>query len=131
MSETKITYDKYKNLLEMLNSTDTENTIVGLSTLNGLNHRENRVPILLLKKYAHCPIEMWTENAPKVIDFFKTLDFDFNKVPTYKYLLEFLKKIDVSKEELEFFFKDFEAYLTSQIHTIGYTFVKNIKIEVE
>jgi hypothetical protein len=50
MRKIKITIKEFDSILNMLNSNDKENKVVGLNTLNSLDFKSNLTMLFLLKK---------------------------------------------------------------------------------
>jgi len=130
----KLTKEKYYNIINMLNSDDKENKIIGLSIINELNIESNIIKLLLIKKHSiKINDKLYEEHAPAFIDYLDKLKtdgiLDNSKTLTYKTIMSTAKQLNVDKEGFKFLLDDFSEYLKNQCLAMGYDFIEDIQIK--
>jgi len=133
-SNMEITNEKYGNILTMMSSEDEENKVVALTIIEGLNFNDNITKILLLKKHSTSTKELWKEHAPIIYKEFEKLSargwIDVNKHLTYKQVLKTIAMLKVSRENFDFYWRDFSNYLMHQVVGLKYDGITSIDITI-
>jgi len=111
MEKLKLTTDTYDNVMNMLQSPDKENVVLGLICIEEADIESDLVYLLLIKKLSNVSNTLWAEHAPKKIAFLKNLNIAVDTVITYKQILSILCERKVSNNNLQFFFTKFANYL--------------------
>jgi hypothetical protein len=74
----KIKESDIKSIINMLESPDTDNRILGLSLINKLNFHTHRGELLLLKVFCGVPNDDWKDYAPEAHEYIKALTIRYN-----------------------------------------------------
>ena len=131
----EITKEKYQNIIDMLRSPDDENKVVALTIIEQIDFKSNVTKILLLKKHSQSHKKDWEENAPTIYKELEKLAddkiIDLNKHLTYKQVLSAITRLQVDKEEFQFYMNDFTNYLLHQIQSMGYDYIEDIDITLK
>lgn len=128
---TKIDPESYKNILSMANSPDKENQIVALTLVENIDYKKNMAYILVLKKQANIPSDMWKEHAPMVHKKLTDSNVDPDKVITFKKILMMLIENGATQDDLDFYCKSFASHMKEAIKNIGYDHVDDLEITVK
>ena len=92
MKKIKITRKEFDSILNMLDSDDKENKVVGLNTLNNLDFKSNLTMLFLLKKKANVSTELWTNNSTKTYKYRTHVINLFNLHDLFTFLSPLLNK---------------------------------------
>lgn len=111
MEKLKLTTETYTNVMNMLQSPDKENVVLGLICIEESDIESDLVYLLLIKKLSNVSNSLWVEHAPKKTAFLKSLNISVDTVITYKQILTMLCERKVSNDNLQFFFTKFADYL--------------------
>ncbi len=123
--------EQLDNVIQMLTSKDEENHIVALSIIEATQTKDSAVALLLGLKLGHASEESWTENAPKAFKYAKQLCGDKWRSDlnvTYKSIFTIITSTKQKPHQVKLFMEFFTEYLTEQMQTMGYNFIKEIKI---
>jgi len=123
-----ITQKEYQNLLTILNSSDEENKIVGLTTLENLKYEANEIYIMLLLKHSSLSAKLIEEHAPSLVKLHSDL-ITYNSI-WVKMKKKNMKKI-VNKEIVEFFLQDWLNFMKDSLKSAGYDFIEDLNIKIE
>lgn len=74
----KLKTSDIKNIINMLNSPDKDNQILGLSLLNTVNFNTYRGELILLQKFCNPPNDDWKIHAPEAYEYIKDLKIEYN-----------------------------------------------------
>lgn len=74
----KLKTSDIKNIINMLNSPDKDNQILGLSLLNTVNFYTYRGELILLQKFCTVPNDDWKVHAPEAYEYIKALKIKYN-----------------------------------------------------
>jgi hypothetical protein len=123
--------DTYNSVLDMLNSSDKENVVVGLSIIEETDRKKGMACILMLKKRAVATTESWKEHAPATCKWLKTLGADPDQVITFKGILEIISKKQTEPSQMQFFLEEFGVHILGQIRQMGYGFIDDLEIKIK
>jgi hypothetical protein len=123
--------EQLDNLISMLESRDKENHTVALSIIEATQTEDSAVALLLGLKLGHASEEQWKTDAPKALEYAKKLCAgawrnDLNI--TYKTLFTIITSTKQKPHQVKLFMEFFTEYLTNQMQSMGYTFIKEIKV---
>lgn len=123
--------EQLDNVIQMLTSKDEENHTVALSIIEATQTKDSAVALLLGLKLGHATEEQWKTHAPKALEYAKKLCTgawrnDLNV--TYKTLFTIINTTKQKPQQVKLFMQFFTEYLTDQMQTMGYNFIKEIKI---
>ena len=120
-----------QNVINMLQSPDKENHIVGLTVMEQQIHNESLVPLLMAYKFGRPKEEEWVENAPLAFQYLSS------KVPvkegigmTFNDIFECIIQTKAPAAHMKIFMMMFSAYLTKQCKNLGYNFIDEIKMDI-
>lgn len=74
----KIKVSDIKNIINMLNSPDKDNQILGLSLLNKVKFHTYRGELILLQKFCNPSNDDWKMHAPKAYEYIKAIKIKYN-----------------------------------------------------
>ena len=74
----KIKTSDIKRIIEMLDSPDEDNQILGLSLLNTVNFHTYRGELILLQKFCNPSNDSWKIHAPEAYEYIKDLKIEYN-----------------------------------------------------
>jgi len=74
----KIKTSDIKRIIEMLDSPDEDNQILGLSLLNTVNFHTYRGELILLQKFCNPSNDDWRMHAPKAYEYIKAIKIKYN-----------------------------------------------------
>lgn len=131
MQKISLTGETYRSVLDMLNSSDQENVVMGLSIIEETNRIKGMACILMLKKSAKVAVNLWNEHAPQTCLWMKSLDAPVEGVITYKKILEIITHHKVETSQMQFFMDEFGKHLFDQIKQLGYDFVEDLEIKLK
>jgi|APGre2960657423_1045063.scaffolds.fasta_scaffold09686_2 hypothetical protein len=135
MKKIKITIKEFDSILNMLDSDDKENKVVGLNTLNNLDFKSNLTMLFLLKKKANVSNELWTNNATKtykkINNLIKISSGSADQSLTYKLLLKILIDNKQSESDIQFFLDNFAKHLFESIKNLGFDFIEDTEITIK
>jgi len=125
----KIGIDNYEQFWNMLNSSDKENAVVGLSVMETANFRDSLPYILLLLKNQHgTSRKLWDDHCPKVLKNLKSVGIKIDEPITYQKIYDLVKE-KCSKEALHFVVEKFIPILQRYaIESWGFKFLNDVII---
>lgn len=74
----KIKTSDIKRIIEMLDSPDEDNQILGLSLLNTVNFHTYRGELILLQKFCNPSNDDWRMHAPEAYEYIKAIKIKYN-----------------------------------------------------
>lgn len=119
------------NVIKMLTSRDKENHTVALSIIEATHTEERAVALLLGIKLGYASEDIWKLHAPKALEYAKELCADKWRSDlniTYKTIFTIITSTKQKPHQVKLFMEFFTEYLTEQMQTMGYGFIKEIKI---
>lgn len=123
---------KLKNVINMLQSPDKENHVVGLTVMEQQEHQKAFVPLILAYKFGHPKQEAWQENAPMAFDFIKErIQIKDGAGVTFNDIFRAIIKHKAPADQMKIFMTMFGDYLTKQCHSLGYSFIDEIEMNVK
>lgn len=120
--------DTFDNVVDMMNSPDEENVVVGLECIENVDFKSNMTFILLLKKMANVTAEMWKEHAPETYNKLVSIDLQPEKPISYKQILETIIKYKVPERNLQFYSDQFARNLQQSMKKMGYDSIDEVEI---
>jgi hypothetical protein len=129
MKKEVINDDQFESLCNMLNSSDDQNVVLGLVTLENVDFTKSLTKILLLRKVCDVTPEYWKEHAPKTFKKLKSVSQD--KPLTYKEILKIIVKEKQSEENIQFFLNQFSKHITNSIKDLGFDFIEETEITIK
>lgn len=113
----KLSRDTYPNLKDMLNSSDRESVVLGLTCIEESEFKPNVMYIGLLFLECNVIPEMWKVHAPNVTQMLRAVGFDIMAPPiTYKKLLVNTLKFTKEAEDLRLFFNAYADNLKAKLN---------------
>ena len=119
------------NVISMLTSKDKENHTVALSIIEATQTEDSAIALLLGLKLGYATKDAWLLDAPKAFNRAKKLCGDAWRDDlniTYKSLFTIIISTQQKPPQVKLFIEFFTEFLTKQMQTMGYTFIKDIKI---
>ncbi len=137
VSDIVIDEDQYKNLLNMLNSTE-QDAVVALNVINNLKVDKNLIQVLFLRKESACSNDYWNIHCSKHIKYHKNTSVITNpNLITYANIFKILNQFTFSSKKdkeqaLIFYTKRLENFLIKNL--LGFedvidNFSINVKIK--
>ena len=128
----KLSFDKEetKNLLNMLQSEDSDNHVIAFESLKNVDFKKYVGEILVMYKYSGHGKEIWQELCPPIYD--KLVKILSDKVLTSPATLSLITKEKGSSSSIELFMEYFVRDMTRMLSSIGYpteNFEINIKLK--
>ncbi len=121
----------YDNVLQMLNSKDPESVTLGLTLINNCDIANSLGYIMLMKRNgSEARSDMWKEHVPKVATYMKDNGINPDSSMSYKDILTVVSDKNLPKDVQEFIKKALEADIISNINSIGYDFIEEIKVTI-
>jgi len=100
MKLTKETFDRVKLMLE---SRDHEDVILGLTTMDANDFKNNYLYVLLMAKEANVKQDrMWSTHAPNMHSMFVNLGVNLDKPITFETIIQVSKKYNASLSDIQF-----------------------------
>ena len=125
-----MTRDELKNLINMFQSSDTENHVVAFHEIDNSKLDENE--LVLLYKFSGQPISKWMKEVPKTAELITNVIGDEAIALSSARVLGIITKNKADKHVIETFLEYFIRDLTSMLGSIGYPMDKvdiNVKIK--
>ena len=116
----KMIFDKEetRNLLSMLQSSDSENHVIAMQALKNVDLKNYIGELLVMYKYSIVDKETWNEAGKKVFDKLKSITGD--RGLTSPATLALIVKNHGSKNSVELFMEYFVRDMTKMLEQIGY-----------
>ena len=126
--------EETKNLLNMLRSSDKENSIIDLSCLDNFSKKEHLGELLVLYQFGMTPGEIWEKNCKKGFKHIKkVLPFkssDYRR-PSSKVFNELVNN-NCSKQSIELYLELFTNEFSNHLYAMGYPTDKfDIQIKIK
>lgn len=112
----KLSKENYETVLGMLNSSDKENKLVGLTCIENSDFNKNFVLIMFLYKNSQALISDWENDAPKTYRKITGLTGEDKSFITYRLIFEQMLKKKGNKEDVEFFIENFNKFLIDTLN---------------
>jgi len=126
--------EETKNLLNMLRSSDKENSIIALSCLDNFSKKEHLGELLVLYQFGMTPGEIWEKNCKKGFKHikkvlpFKSSDY---RLPSSKVFNKLVNN-NCSKESIELYLELFTNEFSNHLYAMGYPTDKfDIQIKIK
>lgn len=127
MISEKIDFD-YETLLSMLNSDDTENITVALTSLENIQTLPNIIKVLLLRKESKAGISLWSKYAPTVVTTLQQNGIPFESTVTFKQIAEAGITHNADKEHVQLLVDRINVQVYKDLQDIGYDYLKSINV---
>ena len=120
MKLTKETFDRVKMMLE---SSDQEDIILGLATMDATDFKNNFLYVLLMAKEANVKHErMWRDHAPAMHEMFIRLGINLDKPITFETIIYMAKLYKVSLQDVQFIIDRYALQLRNDLNkSLGLT----------
>lgn len=134
MSKEKIKIGKetYEQLKSMLESSDQENIVVGLSCIEASDFKSNITYVLLLMHEADVSYKMWKEHAAETIKKYTTLGISQGDL-NYKKILNVSLMYNSPLEDIQFLFDRLSLHMKKEINSKippGEKIITELKIQI-
>lgn len=126
----KLSRENYTSILNMLNSTDEENHLVGLTCVEEADFKKNFVVIMFLFKDSNLGGDAWKEHAPKTHKKIIKITGGEYKSATFKIIFDNLIKTKPVTEDVAFYIQQFNNFLIDMVNKGG-RFPEIEKIEIK
>ena len=121
---------KLKTIIQMLHSSDKENTTVALSLLNADFSNNRMVFPLLAYKFGRASSYSWRTDAPKLYEkISKILPSNHNL--TFKVIHDYILNNQQEPEQIELYMEYLNKSILETLHNAGYEFIKDLKVNLE
>lgn len=129
MEKIKLSAETFDSVMSMLNSSDQESVIVGLSCIEELDITTGITYLLLLKKLANVSTDAWEEYAPTKAKYLNSLGLSVEYPVTYKKILDIITERKVPIDDLQFFLNKFAIYIKEGLRN-DYAIINDIEIKI-
>lgn len=129
MEKVKINAETFETVLSMLNSTDQDNVILGLSCIEEMDAINGLVYLLLLKKLGNVEEEMWKLHASTKLKYIQGID-ENKGIITYQRILSILRETKVPISDIQVFLTYFGKYLMDILKT-EYEIIEGIEVIIK
>lgn len=114
----KLNKETFDRMISMLESPDTESVILGLSTINECEFKDNIVYTLLLAKEANVKgKDMWRLHADKIYSMYYAMGVDLDKPITFEKILSIAKEYDADINDIQFIMDRYAYLLSAKLNT--------------
>lgn len=121
--------EKYKNILAMLTSPDTENIVIGLNLIENIDFKDEFVQLSFLKKESDIDNSIWKKHAP-----IKSIQLNkYNQFVDLSYynILNSMCLNGASADEFKFYIEKYSKHLENLYNHYLKGYNKNRSIELE
>lgn len=114
----KLNKETFDRMMSMLESPDKESVILGLSTINECEFKDNIVYTLLLAKEANVKDKhMWREHASTIYPMYYNIGVDLDKPITFEKILSIAKEYNATVEDIQFVMDRYAYLLSAKLNT--------------
>lgn len=122
-------FEKTQNVINMLQSPDEENQLLGLTVMESIIHADHLIPVLLAFKFGKPTASVWKTEAPLAYNFIRSKLVLHNTLSvTFNDIFEAIVRTKAPAFQMQMFMDMFSKYLTGQCKSLGYTFIDTINI---
>lgn len=129
MEKIKLSAETFDGVMAMLNSSDQESVILGLSCIEEFDITTGITYLLLIKKLANVSANTWHEYAPNKSAYLKNMSVSMDKPISYREILIILQKLKVPINNLQFFLDKFALYMAEGLRE-DYAIIDTVEIKI-
>lgn len=131
MKKERINNEAIQNILSLLNSSDEENKIVGLTVINeNYCNKNNWLYVLLLKRNSLVSTELWIKHCPKFIKYCTNKNINKSTISFNDIWKEVLNNKHYDEEDINNFMKMFSDHVNQSLKSV-YDFIDDIEFKVK
>ena len=131
MEPADLNTETYHRALQMLNSNDDSNQLIGLSCINQLNMERNLLYIMLLKRHGRAHHTMWERHAPIAYKRLRQEGVEVDGLLGFHQILAIIGKLSyVSIESLEYTLKMAAFLIQEQLVSLSPAVLKDLEVKI-
>jgi len=125
-----INSSNFDGILQLLISSNQEDKVVGLQSIENCDFKNSIGPILLLHKKSELGASLWKENAPNTLKKVEGLGIKGDDNPTWNKIITILGKNGYPIEQVAFMFDEFAIKVKDNLLEWGYDFIEKVDIKI-